>query len=294
MDLDTSLLRSFVSIVNHGSINRAAQQLNKTQPALSLQLRKLEQQLGNTLLQRSTRGVVLTPAGERLLPHARRLLALTDGITGHYASADADSAPLRIGLLEDLAGSCLPQVLADFAAHQPGLRLSVQLGLSKGLFPALAQGELDIMVCTPLPQQPAAVVADETHGCPLYWYADRYFTLPDGPLPLVLFAPPCSWRDRMLAALEQAGQPWRIVFESASLPAVQAAVRAGLGVAGLLPDTAPSDSVVCRHPRLPPLGTVPLAVYRPPGSQHPQARALAALFGRALAAIGQPVPARQA
>lgn len=63
MDLDTSLLRSFVSIVNHGSINRAAQQLNKTQPALSLQLRKLEQLIGHSLLQRSTRGVVLTAAG---------------------------------------------------------------------------------------------------------------------------------------------------------------------------------------------------------------------------------------
>lgn len=287
MDLDTSLLRSFVSIVNHGSINRAAQQLNKTQPALSLQLRKLEQQLGSTLLQRSTRGVLLTAAGERLLPHARRLLALTDGITGQYASVAAANIPLRIGLLEDLAGSCLPQVFADFAAHQPGLRLSVQLGLSEGLLHSMAQGELDIVVGAPCSGQTPPAVADETHGCPLHWYADRYFTLPEGSLPLVMFAPPCTWRDRMLAALEQAGQPWHIVFESASLPAVQAAVRAGLGVAGLLCDTAPPDSVVIAPPRLPALGTVPLAVYRPPGSRHPQAQALSALFCRALAAISQ-------
>src|SRR3954468_17731577 len=110
-DLETALLRSFVTAVRAGSISRAATALGHTQPALSQQLRRLESAVGRPLLHRSPSGVSPTRAGEELLPYAERILslsaqALTEtgrALTGHCG----------VGLLEDLAASRLPQALAD-------------------------------------------------------------------------------------------------------------------------------------------------------------------------------------
>ncbi|MFD0634855.1 LysR family transcriptional regulator [Catenulispora yoronensis] len=122
-DLDTTLLRSFVTAVRAGSISRAAVALGHTQPALSQQLRKLEHTVGRPLLHRSPSGVSPTRAGEELLPYAERILSLSEqalsqagrALTGHCS----------IGLLEDLAVSQLPQALADLAGLHPDATLEV-------------------------------------------------------------------------------------------------------------------------------------------------------------------------
>ncbi|QOD82799.1 LysR family transcriptional regulator [Chromobacterium haemolyticum] len=262
-DLDTGLLRALIAVARRGSINRAATDLGRTQPALSLQLRKLEQHCGQTLLQRSPRGVSLTAAGQQLLPYAERIVSLTEQMRPSTPVAPASRC--RIGLIEDLVSRNLPRVLADFAAARPQLQLDIRVAPGRELSAAFQHEELDLLIASPrvtqLDATPSWVVE-----CSLPWLA-QHGTMPAADLiPLILFAAPCSWRDAMLQALETAGRPYRVVLESSSLLAVQAALQAGLGIGALLSD----DELPCVAPlpreSLPPLPAVPMALYRRPES----------------------------
>lgn len=258
-DLDTTLLRALIAVARHGSINRAAAALGRTQPALSLQLRKLEQHCGQVLLQRSPRGVSLNAAGRQLLPYAERIIGLTEQM--RPTTAPTAARRCRVGLIEDVISRHLPQVLADFAATQPQWQLEVRVALERELSPAFRQGELDLLIVNPrqcgLEQTPSWVLE-----YPLQWLA-RDGVKPEAEImPLVMFAAPCSWRDAMLRALHQVDQPYRIVFESSSQLAVQAALEAGLGVGALFPDAISERLLPLPEHCLPPLPAVPLALYR--------------------------------
>ena len=258
-DLDTTLLRALIAVARHGSINRAAAALGRTQPALSLQLRKLEQHCGQELLQRSPRGVNLNAAGRQLLPYAERIIGLTEQM--RPTTAPTAARRCRVGLIEDVISRHLPQVLADFAATQPQWQLEVRVALERELSPAFRQGELDLLIVNPrqcgLEQTPSWVLE-----YPLQWLA-RDGVKPEAEImPLVMFAAPCSWRDAMLRALHQVDQPYRIVFESSSQLAVQAALEAGLGVGALFPDAISERLLPLPEHCLPPLTAVPLALYR--------------------------------
>ncbi|MEO9454255.1 LysR family transcriptional regulator, partial [Chromobacterium phragmitis] len=156
-DLDTSLLRALAAVARHGSINRAAAALGRTQPALSLQLRKLEQHCGQLLLQRSTRGVTLTAAGKTLLPFAERIVSLAEQMLPEPASCAPQRC--RVGLIEDVVSRHLPRVLADFAAVRPELKLEAKVAPGRELAAAYRQGELDMLIANPrlcgLEQPPA-------------------------------------------------------------------------------------------------------------------------------------------
>jgi DNA-binding transcriptional LysR family regulator len=229
-DLETALLRSFVTAVRAGSISRAATALGHTQPALSQQLRKLENTVGRPLLHRSPSGVSPTRAGEELLPYAERILslsaqALTEAgraLTGHCG----------IGLLEDLAASRLPQALADLGQLHPGATLEVLCLSTSAMRDAYDSGRVHLVLdaVSDVPAPPRWTVRR-----PLAWAVGPGVDLAADPLPVVLFSSPCVWRTAVLETLEQADRHWRVAFESNSLVGVLAAVRAGLGVAALMP-----------------------------------------------------------
>src|SRR4051794_4672635 len=150
-DLETALLRSFVTAVRAGSISRAATALGHTQPALSQQLRRLESVVGRPLLHRSPAGVSPTRAGVELLPYAERILslsaqALTDAgraLTGHCG----------VGLLEDLVASRLPQALADLARLHPDATLEVLSVSTAAMREAYESGRVHL-VLDEVPQVP--------------------------------------------------------------------------------------------------------------------------------------------
>ncbi|NHQ85889.1 LysR family transcriptional regulator [Iodobacter sp. HSC-16F04] len=274
-DLDTALLRAFVSVVRSGSINRAAILQGKTQPALSQQIQRLEQQLGQTLLLRSPRGIRLSPEGEALLPYAERILSLTDQLS--LKPVLQGEQQRSIGLAEDFVSGHLNRVLADFACVHPRLRLRVDVADKQTLFAAFERKELDVLVSMPLA---AAATPDQALSMPLNWFAAPGFDLQAASIPLVIFSQPCTWRDRILETLNRANQPWHIVFESSSLAALQAAAEAGLGVTALLADTPPQHSQLITE--LPPLPDVTIAVYRQQGDTDPINQQLAGLFLREL------------
>ncbi len=274
-DLDTALLRSFVGVVRSGSINRAAILQGKTQPALSQQIQRLEQQLGQTLLLRSPRGIRLSPEGEALLPYAERILSLTDQLS--LKPVLQGEQQRSIGLVEDFVSGHLNRVLADFACAHPRLRLRVDVADKQTLFAAFERKELDVLVSMPLA---AAATPDQALSLPLNWFAAPGFNLQAASIALVIFSQPCTWRDRILETLNRANQPWHIVFESSSLAALQAAAEAGLGVTALLADTPPQHSQLITE--LPPLPDVTIAVYRQQGDTDPINQQLAGLFLREL------------
>lgn len=261
-DLETALLRSFVTAVRVGSISRAATALGHTQPALSQQLRKLENTVGRPLLHRSPSGVLPTRAGEELLPYAERILSLSEqalseagrALTGHCG----------IGLLEDLAAYQLPQAFADLAGLHPDVTLEV-LSLSTAEMRQAYDArrvQLVLDAVGDLPGPPCWTVRR-----PLVWAIGQGVDVTADPLPVVLFSNPCFWRTSLLESLERADRRWRVAFESNSLAGVLAALRAGLGVAALMP--ANLEPAMAGHDpaALPPLPDLELGLTRHPRSE---------------------------
>jgi DNA-binding transcriptional LysR family regulator len=261
-DLETAWLRSFVTAVRVGSISRAASALGYTQPALSQRLRRLESAVGHPLLTRSPSGVSPTRAGEEFLPYAERILslsaqALTEtgrALTGHCG----------IGLLEDLAASQLPQALADLARLHPGATLEV-LSLSKAAMRKAYHAGGVQLVLDAVPDVPGP--PSWTVRRPLVWAISQDVDVVADPLPVVLFSNPCSWRTLALEALERADRRWRVAFESNNLVGVLAAVRAGLGVAALMPANLEPAMACHDADSLPSLPDVELGLARHPRTE---------------------------
>ncbi|HEY8457994.1 MAG TPA: LysR family transcriptional regulator [Actinopolymorphaceae bacterium] len=258
-DLEIALLRSFVTAVRAGSISRAASTLGQTQPALSQQLRKLESAVGRPLLHRSPSGVSPTRAGEELLPYAERILSLsTQALT---EAGRALTGHCGVGLLEDLVAARLPQALADLAQLHPDATLEVLTFSSAAMREAYDAGRIQLVLdeVPYLPGQPRWTVRR-----PLVWAVGPGVDASADPLPVVLFSSPCTFRTALLQTLQQADRRWRVAFESNSLIGVLAAVRAGLGVAALMPANV-EPTMVCHDPGgLPALPDVELGLVRHP------------------------------
>ena len=260
-DLETALLRSFVTAVRAGSISRAATALGHTQPALSQQLRKLESAVGRPLLYRSPAGVSPTRAGEELLPYAERILSLSaQALT---ETGRALTGRCGVGLLEDLAASQLAQALADLAGLHPGAALEVLTFSNAAMRQAYDAGRVQLVLdeVPYLPGPPRWTVRR-----PLVWAIGQDVDMAADPLPVVLFSNPCFWRTSVLETLERVDRRWRVAFESNSLLGVLAAVRAGLGVAALMPANLEPAMACHDADALPTLPDVELGLARHPGT----------------------------
>jgi len=240
-NLDIDLLRAFVTIAETESFTRAAARLGLTQPAVSLQMRRLEAQLDRRLFDRSQGGVHLTVQGGDLLPQARRLLALNDEVVAGLGETEVDG-DVRFGAPEDIASTHLPTIIARFAERHPRVRLSVTCDFTANLTTALSQGRLDLAL---IKRRPAPRASDErVFEERLVWLARDAALFDARPLSLVVAPTPDAYRARALDALQTAGIGFREAFVSPSLSGQLAAVRAGLGVATVPATLAPRDLVV--------------------------------------------------
>ena len=222
-NLPTELLRSFVAIVDSGSMLKATERVFVTQSALSLQMKRLEETVLTPLFHRDGRRLTLTASGTALLGHAREILALNDravvALTG-----DALVGPVRVGLVQDFAETLLSGVLARFTQLNPEVQLQVRVAGSPELLDLLAGDRLDVVLCMGAPEDSAAV-----RVAPMVWHGDPELAK-RSVLPLAILEPPCRFRDAALAALERDGRPYRVALETPSLSALRAAVEAGLAV----------------------------------------------------------------
>ena len=242
--LDPTLLRSFVAVVDAGSLTRAGERLRLSQPTISLQVKRLERSLGHRLLERNPHGVRLTLEGETLLAYARRILALQEEALARLTQPDV-SGMVRLGTPEDFATTHLPAVLAAFARVHALVALEVTTDLTLNLIERFGKGEFDLVLVKREPSGPTEGV--RVWREPLVWTSTPTLANPfddETPLPLVVSPHPCVYRRRAIATLDRLGRGWRIAYTSTSLAGAQAAVRAGLGVAVLPKEMVPADFVV--------------------------------------------------
>jgi DNA-binding transcriptional LysR family regulator len=223
VNLPTDLLRSFAAIVDAGSMLRATERVFVTQSALSLQMKRLEDLVQAALFQREGRRLALTPAGQSLLGHAREILDANDRAV-LAMSGDVLAGPARIGFVQDFAETLLSGVLARFAQLNPETQVQVRVGGSAELQNLMQSGQLDVVLCMSAPDDPAAI-----RTAPMRWLGSDKLAR-QKTVPLAVLEQPCRFRDAALAALEQAGRPYRIVLETPSLAALRAAVESSLGI----------------------------------------------------------------
>ena len=223
VNLPTNVLRSFVAIVDTGSMLNAADQVFVTQSALSLQIKRLEELVQQPLFTREGRRLALTAPGDILLDYARRVLALHDEAvaavsTGHYAG------PVRVGMVQDFADTLFTGLLARFAELHPDAQIYARVAGTAELLTLLERGQLDIILGYGAGDDPAAIRVS-----PMIWYGDPALAT-QAVVPLAVLEKPCRFREAAIASLDAAGTPWRIAVETPNLSTLRAAVEARLGL----------------------------------------------------------------
>ncbi len=255
VNLSTELLRTFVTIIEVASFTRAAEILGRTQPAVSLQMQRLEQTVGYDLIERQGKAISLTERGEELAVYARQILRLNDLAMARFDKQE-QSTKLRVGLPVDYAVDTLQSCLTEVVLQYSDVQIEIRCDLSKHLLSALRSDEIDIAVAL-FDGDDQQFLFRNWKEQPT-WVGAKDFDITAQPeIPLVVHPYGCVYRDRMAGALKLAGQSWRIAYSSPGIGGVQRAVRDGLGLSCL---TAPTVQSGMRKftekdglPALPPL-----------------------------------------
>ncbi|NIA71903.1 LysR family transcriptional regulator [Pelagibius litoralis] len=241
-EIDLSLLRAFVAAADGGGFSQAARRLNRTQSALSMQIKRLESQLGQVLFERSERPPRLTLQGERLLGYAHDLLSLNDAAMQAFAEPEP-GGHVRLAVMEDYACCFLPALLGRFLSAYPNVHVEVSTGLTAHLLNDL--GKLHDIVVAMHPAdvwregRGAAATTLLRREQPRWAAAQRYAAASDRPLPLALYPQGCLFRQWAQAALDGAGRRWQMVLMSPSLETVAGAVAEGWAVSVFKESTFP-------------------------------------------------------
>lgn len=235
-NVDTLLLKSFIAVAETGSFSRAADIVGRSQSAVSLQIKKLEEGLRCNLFDRTNRDIALTEQGEVFLGYARRMIELQWEAFSRLNEPDV-KGEITFGVPEDFATHYLSGILASFSKHHPHVQLHVICDLTLNLMDGFHKGDLDIVL---VKRDPESVKGGtRVWKEPLVWAAVEHYQ-PKDPIPLVLAPQPCIYRARALGALDRMRKSWDIAYTSPSLAGTIAAVRAGLGVtvlpANMLPE----------------------------------------------------------
>jgi DNA-binding transcriptional LysR family regulator len=228
VNLPTDLLRTFVTVIEVESFTRAAELLGRTQPAVSLQIQRLEQLVGQTLILREGKETLLTERGESLVAHARQILRLNDLAVAGFDRHNTETT-LRIGLPVDYAVTLLQANITTLIKENPQLTIEIRCDLSKNLIASLRKNEIDIAV--------ALFDGDDQQFLFRHWLenptwvgAEDLDLTKDAAIPLIVHPYGCVYRDRMTAALKSSGASWRVAYSSPGIGGVQQAVQDGLGL----------------------------------------------------------------
>ena len=261
MHLQLEYLRTFTAVADTGGFTRAGQVVNKTQSAVSMQIKRLESEIEKPLFDRIGKGIRLTPAGLTLLPHARRILAEHDEAV-RSLSQPALKGTICFGSPEHYTSWILPRLLTRFAESYPDVQVEMVCENSPKIKEGVDKGEMDIGLCTQIHEGGQTIAHD-----PVVWMAARDF-IPreDQPLPLAVFERGCIFRIWAQEALVRTNIPHRIVYVSRSEAGIQDAVRAGLAIAPVVQSNVPADlRVVGTELGLPVLPVSNIVLHKRPG-----------------------------
>ncbi|MEM6486950.1 MAG: LysR family transcriptional regulator [Pseudomonadota bacterium] len=260
-NLDLTALRSLVTVADLGGITKAANRLNLTQSAVSMQLKRLEEGLGQPLLDRTARTVALTPQGEQLLSYARRLLSLNDEALGRLTAGEFEGE-VRFGVPADIVYPHVPAILKRFDRAFPRMRLSLISSNTRELRAMMTEGKADVILTTESTRDPGGITLSAQR---LVWIgAPGGSAARQRPLRLA-FEQACIFRHWAQQALDDAGIPWEMAVDTGSTRTVEASVSADLTVHVLLENAVTAQfEKIDPSLGLPPLPQTKVNLYRAP------------------------------
>ena len=258
-NLPMDLLRSFVSVAQLNSITKAGELLGRSQPAITLQMQRLEELVDETLLVRNGKNMDLSEAGDRLYEYANQILSLNDLAVSEF-SKSAVTGKIRLGIPSEFATVLLPKIVSRFAKAYPNVTLEVNCELSKNLLTKSGKASHDLILA--LQDDPNAKDSALVKTDPLVWVAGSDMTSQKvSVVPLIVASQGCIYRNRAIRILDKSKQPWQIVYTNPDLTGIQYAIQEGLGVTVLAKSTVPDNLKILRpSPRFPELGNVGISL----------------------------------
>jgi DNA-binding transcriptional LysR family regulator len=261
--MDTDLLRAFVTVAECQGFSAAGKVLHRTQSAMSLQIKRLESQMRQSLFERTSRSVLLTTEGERLLPYARQMLRLEDEAKD-LLTVGTHRETIRIGISEEQASTYLPDLVSRFSMQYPHIQLEIECDISSTLVKRFQEGLLDIVLSV----RHESTQAGQLLGWePMIWIIAEHVSPADwATLPLALNPEGCIFRANALSALGQHEKAWELRYVSQSPTGINIPVQNGLALTVKTPRSVPPGCrVLGENEGLPQLGHVEIELHTRPG-----------------------------
>lgn len=272
ISVEIRMLRSLQSVAETGSITESARRLGRSQPAITLQLQRLDEICGRTLFRQDGRKMVLSSDGRLALSYANSILRLHDELLSRLSSPDIEGQVI-LGTPDLYAAYLLPSILAVFRRTFPRVQVQLQCSLSTPLVSLVQRGDVDIALVTRMNDFVGGLVVRQEQ---LVWITGEHSTAhKETPLPLALLPPGNIYRDHAIEHLELAGRAWRVACVSESVSGLQAAVFSGMAVTVLGRSAlVPGMREIVPGGEFPALPKVDLLLYKAQGGTTPAAKAL--------------------
>lgn len=255
-------LRAVVATTDLGGVTAAADHLGRSQPAVSLQIQKLEETLNVEIFLRYNKQLKLSESGSRIYDTAKQILALNDQLTTQFIQPEL-AGEIRLGIPSEFATTLLPKILGRFSQAYPMVALEVFSDLSRNLLSESQRAKYDLILT--LHDKPSARRKGLIKSDRLVWVGSKEHRYDrQEALPLILAQDGCLYRKRALRALDKIKQPWRIIHTNPDLSGIQAAIREGLGVTVLAESTVPEGLAIVdrfgKNDSLPDLGSIDISL----------------------------------
>lgn len=258
-NLPMDVLRSFVTVAEIRGFTQAADLIGRSQPAISLQIKRLEEMVGAPLFKRSGQQLDLTKPGRVMFDYAKQILALNDEALGEFIKPVV-SGRIHFGIPSEFATSLLPKIVGRFAQSYPSVTLEVTCDLSKSLLANTDDRQFDLILA--LHDDPEAKPSGQIKTEELVWVTSTDHSAHlQSTVPLIAAPDGCIYRKRGISALDQIEQPWRIVYTIPDLTGIQAAIEEGLGVTVLAKSTVPDNlQIIKPSEKFPKLGKIGISL----------------------------------
>lgn len=267
MNIDTIALQCFIAVAETLSFTKAADQVGRTQSAISQQIAKLEHLMGHTLIARGKQ-LSLTAEGELFLMYARKIFTLHRELFDQFKEPELQGE-IHVGIPEDFASVMLTDVLVEFSRLHPRVTLNLECDLTKNLIRGFDKNQFDLVL---IKNNFDAHILNARH----IWKEKVEWVgfLPRLPelnaesvIPLVLSPSPCVYRENVLEVLKQAQFKWNLIYSSPSYSGKMAAVRAGLGITAIQKKLIPADLNILTYPFLPKLNDIQVSLLKRDSAQ---------------------------
>lgn len=258
-NIPMDILRTFVTVAQMGGFTIAGELLGRSQPAISLQIKRLEAMFDQSLLVRSGQTLELTQSGQTLFDYAKQILNLNDEVLGQLDSA-AISGKITLGIPSEFATTFLPKIVGRFIQAYPNVILEVNCDLSKNLLSKAGRSQNDVILA--LHDEPKKDDKNQVKTDELVWVSSgEHDAHLRSVVPLIAAFEGCIYRKRAIRKLDESGRPWRLVYTIPDLTGIQAAIEEGIGVTVLAKSTVPDNLKILKYSnRFPKLGNMGISL----------------------------------